>query len=131
MLMTGVTEIPTSVTPDLRVLLYSTVAEPAMRCDVWVQLGHGASWSKGARSPEVSLRKRATGPGLQIAFELDSPLLVRELDGDVELPRAVARGVGTAAGVVVGEAGGDIGRKADVWPIRLALTAQDIDGALG
>jgi eukaryotic-like serine/threonine-protein kinase len=43
MLRTGVTEIPTSVTADLRVLLYSTVAEPSMGWDVWVQLGQGDS----------------------------------------------------------------------------------------
>ena len=43
LLKTGVTEIPTSVTADLRVLLYSTVAEPAMGWDVWVQLGQGDS----------------------------------------------------------------------------------------
>ncbi len=40
-LRTGRTEIPTSVTPDLEVLLYATVAEPSMRTDVWVQYGHG------------------------------------------------------------------------------------------
>jgi hypothetical protein len=41
-------------------------------------------------------------------------LLVGEFDGDVNLPGAVARGVRAAAGVVVGEAGGDVVRDADV-----------------
>jgi hypothetical protein len=31
-----------------------------------------------------------------------------------QLPGSVARGVGTAAAVVVGEAGGDVGRQTDV-----------------
>jgi site-specific DNA recombinase len=68
-----------------------------VRCE---SCGRGltGSWPRGARSPEVSLRKCATGPGLQIALERDRSLLVRELDSDVKLPRAVPRGVGEAAG---------------------------------
>jgi DNA-binding winged helix-turn-helix (wHTH) protein len=42
-LQTGTTEIPTCVTSDLQMLLYATVAEPAMGWDVWVQLGQGES----------------------------------------------------------------------------------------
>ena len=44
-------------------------------------------------SPEVPLGECASGPGLQIALEVDRPRLVRKFDGDVKLPRAVARGV--------------------------------------
>ena len=36
-----------------------------------------------------------------------------------------------AARIVVGEAGADVVCEADVGPLRLAQTAQDIDGALG
>jgi hypothetical protein len=45
---------------------------------------------------------------------VDGTLLVRELDDDVELPRPVPCGVGTAAGVVVGQPSIHIGREADV-----------------
>jgi hypothetical protein len=62
----------------------------------------------------MTLRKGAAGTRLQIALELKSPLLVGECDGDVELPRAVARSVRAAAGVVVGEAGVDVMGEADV-----------------
>ena len=44
-------------------------------------------------SPEVPLREGAAGPGLQITLEGDGSFLVGELDGRVELPRAVARRV--------------------------------------
>jgi hypothetical protein len=48
----------------------------------------------------------------------------------VEMPRAVARGVGAAAGVVVGEARGDVVRKADVVA-RLGIGAvQNVDESL-
>ena len=40
-LQTGQTEIPTSVTSDLGVLLYATLADPLTRADVWVQRGVG------------------------------------------------------------------------------------------
>ena len=77
----------------------------------------------------MSLRKGATGGRFQLALELNSPLLIGELDGDVELPRAVARSVRTAAGVVIGEAGADVVREADIWTDRIAHTAQDVDDA--
>ena len=88
-------------------------------------------WSKGrcASSLGVSLRKGAAGTGFQIALELNSPLLVGEFDGDVELPRAVARSVRAAAGVVIGEAGEHV----VVRPTYGRLwyrTAQDMDDAL-
>ena len=84
-------------------------------------------WSKGrcASSLEVSLRKGAAGTGFQIALELNSPLLVGEFDGDVELPRAVARSVRAAAGVVIGEAGEHVVREADV---RTALGSSHCAG---
>ena len=72
--------------------------------------GLTGSWSKQRRdsSSKVSLRKGAARTGLQIALELERPSFVGELDGDVELPGTVARRVGAAAGVVIGEAGGDV-----------------------
>jgi hypothetical protein len=95
--------------------------------------GRGLLGSLSKRSPgpqaKVPLRKGAARTGLQIALELDSPLLVRELDGDVENPRAVARGVGATAGVVVSEAGADVVCEADIWTARIAHTAQDVDDA--
>jgi hypothetical protein len=74
------------------------------------------SWSKGRSnsSPKITVRKGAVGTGRQIALEPNRPLLVGEFDGDVELPRAVARSVRAAAGVVIGEAGEDIRRQADI-----------------
>ena len=69
-------------------------------------------WSSSARMRArltESSSKGAAGAGFQIALEVDSALLVRKFDGDVKLPGAIARGVGAAAGVVVGEAGGDVG----------------------
>jgi hypothetical protein len=54
------------------------------------------SWSRGRGHSisEVPLRKGAAGAGLQIALEVDSSLFVGELDDDVELPGAVAGGMG-------------------------------------
>jgi Recombinase len=84
-----------------------------VRCE---SCGRGltGSWSKDAPSFEMSLRKCATGAGLQIALEGDCSPLIREFDGDVKLPRAVARNVGAAAGVVIGEAGVDVRSVTDV-----------------
>jgi hypothetical protein len=44
-----------------------------------------------------SVRNSALGAGLQIALKGDSSLLIGELDADVEVPRTMARSVGTAA----------------------------------
>ena len=90
------------------------------------QLVEGA----GRLSPEMTLREGAAGTGLQIALELDSPLLVRKFDGDVELPWAVARGVGAAAGVVVGEAGADVRGVTDVEVWLRIGTLENVDESL-
>jgi len=86
-----------------------------VRCE---SCGRGltGTWSKGQwnRSAKMPLREGAPGAGLQIALEIESSSLVRKFDADVELPWAVARRVGAAAGVVVGEARGDIRGEADV-----------------
>src|SRR5215203_5044387 len=37
-------------------------------------------------SVKVAFREGATGAGLQVAFEINSSLLVRKLDGDVKSP---------------------------------------------
>lgn len=55
-------------------------------------------------STKVALREGASGAGLEVALERDGSLLVGEFDGDVKLPRAVARGVRAPARVVVGQA---------------------------
>ena len=62
----------------------------------------------------MSLRKGATGTGLQIPLELHCSLLVGKFDGDVQLPRTMARSVRAAASVVIGEAGGNIVGETDV-----------------
>jgi hypothetical protein len=78
----------------------------------------------------VPLRKGATRAGLQVTLEIDSSLLVRKFYGEVKLPRAVTRSVGAAAGVVVGEAGGDVRRSTDVevW-FRIGIL-EDVDESL-
>ena len=81
-------------------------------------------------SPEVPLRECATGPGLQIALEFNSPLLVGEFDGDVEVPRAVPRGVRAAAGVVVGESGVDVRGETDVEVSLRIGTLENVDESL-
>jgi hypothetical protein len=48
----------------------------------------------------------------------------------VTLPGAVARGVGAAAGVVVGEASGDIGREADVEVAFTSGTLENVHDPL-
>jgi hypothetical protein len=53
-------------------------------------------------------------------------LLVRKLNRDVTLPGAVARGVGAAASVVVGEPSGDIGREADVEVVFTSGTLENV-----
>ena len=75
---------------------------------------HLQSLGISLRSSKVPLRKGATGAGLQIAFEIDSLLLVLELDDHMQLPGPVARGVGAAARVVVGETPVDIVCETDV-----------------
>ena len=102
-----------------------------VRCE---SCGRGltGSWSKGRSdsSSKVPLCKGATGTGFQISLEGDSSLLVGELDADVEVPRTIARSVRTAAGVVVGDAGGNVRGQTDVGTARVTHTAQDIDEAL-
>jgi hypothetical protein len=66
-----------------------------------------------------SVRNSAPGAGLQIALEGDSSLLIGELDADVEVPRTMARSVGTAAGVVIGEARGNVRSQTDIGTARL------------
>ena len=81
-------------------------------------------------SPKMPLREGAAGAGLQVAFEIDSALFVGEFDGDVQLPGTVARGVGAAAGVVIGEAGGDVRGVTDVevW-LRIGVL-ENVDESL-
>ena len=79
------------------------------------------------RSAKTPLREGAPGAGLQIAFEIESSSLVRKFDGDVELPRAVARGVGTAARVVVGEAGANVRGEANVEMRRRIGALENVD----
>jgi hypothetical protein len=68
----------------------------------------------------AALRRR--GPTLtSITFEVDSALLVRELDRDVKLPGTIASDVAAAAGVVVEEPGMSIGRQTDVEEARIGL----------
>jgi len=50
-------------------------------------------------------------------------VLVRKFNGHVQLPRAVPRGVGTAAGVVIGKARGDVVGETDVGSLRRATSA--------
>jgi hypothetical protein len=57
-------------------------------------------------------------------------LLVRKFDGDVKLPRAVAHGVGAAAGVVVGESGVDVRGETDVVACLGSGTLQNVDASL-
>ena len=78
----------------------------------------------------MPLREGAPGAGLQIALEIESSSLVRKFEGDVELPWAVARRVGAAAGVVVGEARGDIRGEADVVARLGSGTLQYVDESL-
>jgi hypothetical protein len=60
------------------------------------------------------LRKSATGSGLQVPLEGNSSSLVGELDRHVKLPGAMAGGVRTPSGVVVGEAGSNVRGATDV-----------------
>jgi hypothetical protein len=53
---------------------------------------------------KMLLGEGAARSGLQVPLEGNGSLLVGELDRDVKLPRSVARGMGTPACVVVGEA---------------------------
>jgi hypothetical protein len=50
-------------------------------------------------SPEVPLREREAGAGLQIPFESDRAVLVSELDDNVDFPRCPPGSVRTPAGV--------------------------------
>ena len=75
----------------------------------------------------MPLREGAPRAGLQIAFEVESSSLVRKFDGDVELPRAVSRGVGAAARVVVGEAGANVRGEADVEMRRRIGALENVD----
>ena len=92
---------------------------------------HLQSLGISLRSSKVPLRKGATGAGLQIAFEIDSLLLVLELDDHMQLPGPVARGVGAAARVVVGETPVDIVCETDVTARLGSVTLRrTIDDAL-
>jgi hypothetical protein len=44
----------------------------------------------------------------------DGPLLIRELEDDVKVPRSTGRRVGAAAHVVIGQSGVHVGREADI-----------------
>ncbi len=78
--------------------------------------GVTGSWSKGrgALRFEVPLGEGAARTGLEVALEAEGGLLIRELDGDVQLPWASHRRVRAATVVVVRHARPHIGRKADV-----------------
>ena len=91
-----------------------------VRCESCGRGLTGSGSNGDALAFEVTLREGAAGTGLQVAFEADGSLLGGEFDGDVDAPRTITRGVGAAAGVVVGEAGTDVGREADV-EVRLGI----------
>ena len=78
----------------------------------------------------MALRERAAGTGLEVALERDGSLLVRKLNDDVELPWTVARSVRAAAGVVVGEARGDVVGETDVIVSSGTGALQNVDDSL-
>ena len=86
-----------------------------VRCE---SCGRGltGSWSKGrsALRFEVPFGEGAARTGLEVALEAEGGFLIRELDGDVQLPWASRRRVWAATVVVVGHARPHIGREADV-----------------
>ncbi len=86
-----------------------------VRCD-FCGRGLTGSWSKGrgALRFEVPPGEGAARTGLEVALEAEGGFLIRELDGDVQLPWASHRRVWAATVVVVGEAGGNVVGEADV-----------------
>jgi len=79
---------------------------------------------------EVPLRERSSRAGLQITFEADRPLLIRELNDHVLKPRPVTGGVGTTAHVVVFRSSPYIGCEADIETGVLIRVSQDVDEVL-
>jgi site-specific DNA recombinase len=74
-----------------------------MRC---ASCGRGltGSWSKGSQRRlrfEMAPRESSARAGFQVALEPDGPLLIRELDDDVTLPRSARDRVGTTARIVI------------------------------
>ena len=78
----------------------------------------------------MTLRELAARARLQVALEANSPLLVRELNDDMKLPRSVPRSVWTAPGVVVFQSPSHIGRQTDIETGNRVRVSQDIDNVL-
>jgi hypothetical protein len=63
---------------------------------------------------EVSLRERATGAGLEVAFEGDGARLAGEFESHDKTPRSILGGVLRATGVVNVETSRDVRGEPDV-----------------
>lgn len=79
---------------------------------------------------EVSLGKRASGSGLQVALEASCDCDIGELKRDDERPWPVMDSHAGRTGVVPVQALDDITREADVMAIGVAVAAEDVDEAL-
>lgn len=75
----------------------------------------------------MTFRELPARPRLQIALEVNGPLLIRELDHDVKVPRPMTGRVRTPTSVVVFQPAIKIRREADVEAWALALVSQHID----
>jgi len=75
-------------------------------------------------------RERAARARFKIAFKEDRSFLVRKFNDDVAFPGAVARGVWTAAGVVVFQSLLHVGGQTDIKPRTKIRVPQDINEAL-
>jgi hypothetical protein len=83
--------------------------------------------STGPPSGEVTLRKRTSGPGLQVPFEAERRGFRSELDGDDYAPRPVSGCVSVLSGVVAVGPAPEVGGQADVVALRIANASEDVD----
>lgn len=79
---------------------------------------------------EVSLGKRASRTGLEIALEADRPVLVRELNDDMKLPGPVPHSMRAAAVVVIIQPSPWIGRETGIEVGSGIRVSKDIYEAL-
>ena len=91
-----------------------------------VEASPGAGRRAEASHPKWRLAKARPVAGFQIALERDGSLFVGQLDADVEVPRSIARSVGTAAGVVVGEAGANVGGETGATAVGCPLVLRSM-----
>jgi DNA invertase Pin-like site-specific DNA recombinase len=79
---------------------------------------------------EVTLREGSPRAGLQVAFEADGSLLIRELNDDVTSPRLAREGVWATARVVVRQSRIHVGRETDIEVWALVRVLEHVDESL-